>query len=90
MLRYPDGIVEKIVDLAPVSESAWVYAPLRGDDVLFASMRVNEDGNALEFGDGRKISAAQIERLPNRLCSLSAGERRGMAAFPCALRNLSG
>jgi len=66
VLRYPDGVVEKIVDLGPVFASGWVYAPLRDDDVLFASMRVNEGGNALEFGDGRKISAAQIERLPQR------------------------
>jgi len=49
--------------IAPVLASRHVYDPLREDDALFATMRVNEDGNALEFNGGLEISAMWIERL---------------------------
>ena len=61
VLRYPDGIVEKIVDLAPIIDFG--CNPLVENDALFATMRVNEDGNSLEFNGGFKILATTIEWL---------------------------
>ena len=66
VLRYPAGVVEKIVDLAPILEFGRIYAPLLEDDALFATLRVNEDGKALEFNGGFMISAASIEWLAER------------------------
>ena len=66
VLRYPEGVVEKIVDLAPVLASRYVYAALIKDDALFATLRISEDGNALEFANGLEISALWIERLPDQ------------------------
>ena len=65
LLTYPDDVVEKTVDLAPILWSKRIFIPLREDDALFATLRVNEDGTALEFGDGDiDISADWIERMP--------------------------
>ena len=63
VLRYSAGVVEKIVDLTPILEFGRVYAPLLEDDALFATLHVNEDGKALEFSGGFKISATSIEWL---------------------------
>ncbi|WP_202309116.1 MULTISPECIES: DUF2442 domain-containing protein [unclassified Mesorhizobium] len=52
------------VDLAPVILSHRVFIPLRKDDDLFQTVRVNEDGTALEWDEGIELSAEWIERLP--------------------------
>lgn len=52
------------VDLAPVLHSRRLFIPLRRDDALFGTMRVNEDGNALEWEGGIGLSALWVERLP--------------------------
>ena len=64
--RYPDRVTEIIVDLEPVLKARYVYAPLLVDDALFATMRINDDGNALRFANGLEISAMWIERLPDQ------------------------
>ncbi|MGE0279653.1 MAG: hypothetical protein AB7P20_03420 [Rhizobiaceae bacterium] len=51
-------------DLGPALLSHRHFIPLRNDDVLFASVRPNEDGNALEWDGGIELSAEWIERLP--------------------------
>ena len=64
VLRYPDRMVKKTVDLAPALWKKRIFLPLRVGDALFATLRINEDGTALEFGDGDiDISADWIERL---------------------------
>lgn len=64
VLRYPDHMVKKTVDLAPVLWRKRIFLPLRVGDVLFATLRINVDGTAIEFGDGDiDISAESIERL---------------------------
>ena len=63
VLCYPDEVMQKTVDLTPILKTGRVYAPLFEDDALFATLRVNEDGKALEFNGGFKISAASIEWL---------------------------
>lgn len=52
------------VDLAPVILSHRVFIPLRKDDDLFQTVRVNEDGTALEWDESIELSAEWIERLP--------------------------
>lgn len=52
------------VDLAPVLQSRRLFIPLRNDDTLFATMHVNEDGNALEWDGGIELTAVWIARLP--------------------------
>ncbi|MGI6856104.1 DUF2442 domain-containing protein [Mesorhizobium sp. 1B3] len=54
----------KIVDLAPVFLSHRHFIPLRDNGDLFETVRVNEDGMALEWDDGIELSAEWIERLP--------------------------
>jgi len=63
VLRYPDGAVEKTVDLTPILKTGRIYAPLLEDRALFATVRVDEDGKALEFDGDFKISATAIEWL---------------------------
>lgn len=53
------------VDLAPVILSHRVFIPLRNDDDLFQTVRVNTDGTALEWDEGIELSAEWIERLPS-------------------------
>ena len=55
--------MEKTVDLTPVLKTGHLYAPLLEEHALFASMRANEDGKALEFNGDFKISATTIEWL---------------------------
>lgn len=54
----------KTADLAPVLLSHRHFIPLREDDDLFQTVRVNEDGMALEWDGGIELSAEWIERLP--------------------------
>lgn len=52
------------VDLAPVILSHRHFIPLRIDDELFQTLRVNEDGNALEWDGEIELTAVWISRLP--------------------------
>lgn len=54
----------KVVNLAPALESRRVYIPLRQDDALFQTLKVNEDGTAIEWSADLDFSAAWIDRLP--------------------------
>lgn len=51
------------VDLTPALVAHRLFAGLRDDDALFATVKVNEDGNALEWADGAELSAVWIEEL---------------------------
>ena len=53
-----------IVDLAPVLLSHRHFIPLRDNDELFQTVRVNDDGVALEWDGGIELTAEWIERLP--------------------------
>lgn len=59
---WKDGKSE-VIDLTPALVSRRIYIPLRNDEVLFRTLRVNEDGNAIEWADGSELSALWIERL---------------------------
>ena len=61
-IEWRDGGHE-IVDLRPALMSRRIYIPLRTDDLLFRTVRVGEDGNAIEWVDGSELSALWIERL---------------------------
>lgn len=52
------------VDLGPVLLSHRHFIPLRNNDDLFQTLRVNEDGTALEWDEGIELSALWISRLP--------------------------
>lgn len=52
------------VDLNPVLLSHCHFTPLRTNDELFDTMRVNEDGTALEWDGGIELSAMWISTLP--------------------------
>lgn len=54
----------RIYDLAPAFANLRVFKRLRTDDKLFRTLKVNEDGNAIEWDDGAELSAIWIERLP--------------------------
>ncbi len=62
-VTWRDGTVVT-VDLAPVILSHRVFIPLRKDDDLFQTVRVNEDGTAIEWDGGIELSGEWIERLP--------------------------
>ena len=53
-----------IVDLGPVLLSHRHFIPLRDNDDLFQTLRVNEEGTALEWDEGIELSALWISRLP--------------------------
>lgn len=54
----------EIVDLSPLIGQFRLYAPLRHDPVLFATVRMAEDGGAVEWRGGEiDMSAESIERL---------------------------
>lgn len=57
-----DGTAQ-IVDVAPALASRRLFLRLRTDDALFRTLRVNEDGNAIEWDDGAELTAIWIERL---------------------------
>lgn len=54
----------RVYDLAPAFANLRLFKRLRTDDALFRTLKVNEDGNALEWDDGAELSAIWIERLP--------------------------
>lgn len=57
-----DG-TSQVVDISPALASRRVFLRLRTDDQLFRTLRVNEDGNAIEWDDGAELTAMWIERL---------------------------
>lgn len=67
-LVFRDGTA-KTVDLMPALASRRIYIPLRDDDALFATLRVSDYGDAIEWsmGEGRQpldFSALWLARLP--------------------------
>ena len=52
-----------IVDIMPALASRPVFMALRTDDALFQTMKVNEEGNAIEWDDGAELTAIWIRRL---------------------------
>lgn len=54
-----------VVDLAPALASRRIYQILRRDDALFRSLRVTDEGNAIEWDGGLDFSAAWLARLPS-------------------------
>jgi hypothetical protein len=82
------GGTSRVVDLAPVLASHRAFIALRSDDALFATLRVNEDGNALEWADGSELSAEWIERLPP--CEMTNAEfRAAMDALEMSLDGMA-
>lgn len=53
----------EVVDVTPALASKRIFIRLRTDDEFFRSLRVNEDGNAIEWSDGAELSAIWLERL---------------------------
>jgi hypothetical protein len=53
----------QVIDVAPALASRRIFLALRGDDELFQTLRVNEDGNAIEWADGSELTAIWLERL---------------------------
>ena len=68
------GGVSRVVDLMPALASHRAFIALRSDDALFRTIRVNADGNALEWADRSELSAEWIERLPS--CAMANSEFR--------------
>lgn len=68
------GGVSRVVDLMPALASHRAFIALRSDDDLFRTIRVNEDGNALEWADRSELSAEWIGRLPS--CVMANSEFR--------------
>lgn len=67
-LVFRDGEA-KTVDLMPALASRRIYIPLRHDDALFATLRVSDYGDAIEWnvGEGKPaldFSALWLARLP--------------------------
>jgi hypothetical protein len=54
---------EQVIDISAALASRRIFMRLRTDDALFATLRVNEDGNAIEWDDGAELSAIWLERL---------------------------
>lgn len=52
------------VDLDPVIKSHRHFIPLRDNDELFQTLRVNEEGTALEWDGGIELTALWIAKLP--------------------------
>lgn len=57
------GGITQIIDITPALTSKRIFLQIRTDDALFATLRVNEDGNAIEWSDGAELSAVWLERL---------------------------
>jgi hypothetical protein len=77
-----------IVDLAPVLLSHRHFIPLRGNDELFQTVRVNDDGVALEWDGGIELTAEWIERLP--VVGMDNAEfRQIMAALDLTLEGMA-
>ena len=63
------------IDLSPLLNAFKFYRPLRGNDRLFRTVHVAEDGNAIAWGDGSiDMSATSIERLAEE--AMTAAEFR--------------
>jgi hypothetical protein len=66
------------IDLSPLVGQFRLYAPLRNDPRLFATVRLADDGGAVEWDGGEiDMSAESIERL--------AGEQMSAADFEAFL-----
>lgn len=63
-VTWRDGRTD-LIDLAPAILSHRHFIPLRNDAELFATLRPNEDGTAIEWDGGIELSAEWIERLPS-------------------------
>lgn len=50
-------------DLAPILASRKIFSTLLAEPTLFMSVSVNDDGNALIWGNGAEISAVWLEQL---------------------------
>lgn len=61
-VTWRDGTSQEI-DINPALASRRIFLRLRTDDELFRTLRVNEDGNAIEWEDGTELTAIWIERL---------------------------
>lgn len=61
-VTWRDG-TSQVVDIGPALASRRLFLQLRTDDDLFRTLRVNEDGNAIEWDDGAELTAMWIERL---------------------------
>ena len=57
------GGVSQEIDTTPALSSRRIFLELRTNDALFRSLKVNEDGNAIEWPDGAELSAIWLERL---------------------------
>lgn len=51
------------IDVSAALASRRIFIRLRTDDELFRSLRVNEDGNAIEWDDGAELTAIWLQRL---------------------------
>jgi len=61
-VTWRDGSSQDI-DISAALASRRIFLRLRTDDALFRTLRVNEDGNAIEWDDGAELTAIWIERL---------------------------
>jgi hypothetical protein len=61
-ITWRDG-ASQVVDVSPALASRRIFLRLRTDDDLFRTLRVNDDGNAIEWDDGAELTAIWIERL---------------------------
>ena len=52
-----------VIDVTPALSSKRIFMRLRTDDELFLTLKVNEDGNAIEWADGAELTAIWLERL---------------------------
>jgi hypothetical protein len=64
VVTWRDG-TQKLVDLAPALLSHRHFIPLREDNLLFQTVRVDEDGMALEWDDGIEMVGDWIASLPS-------------------------
>lgn len=78
----------KIVDLTPALESRRIYIPLRDDDALFATLRVSEHGDAIEWDGGLDFSAIWLDRLPP-IAFDNADFRKAMADLDMSLDGMA-
>lgn len=61
-VTWRDG-TSQVIDISAALSSRRIFLRLRADDDLFRTLRVNEDGNAIEWDDGAELTAVWIERL---------------------------
>lgn len=51
------------IDLSPLVGEFRFFAPLRDDPALFATVRLDEDGRAIEWDGGVDMASTSLERL---------------------------